>query len=379
MPKDIVKNLSIGNPEWNQGPNPLDIVPGYQPPQQASMPEEIDWSPRQIVSGMAKVKHYFSPKETLKRGFYPVGTDQGPEPRLPSRRETGQMMGSVMDPTQKMEMDMPMAPAMTPMAFGRKIGQIKKGAKSLANMKSISDDAYKQASKTLDAMTKEFPPLARQRLKDIEVFAGKAELQRGVGGRYWPKRVQPPTGTPSPKIQVPQFGTRPGYTTPHEGGHHIFETIYELTGEAPHKFSRKFRAMVNEAVSEDLPRRVGFFGHYDKFVNKAESAVQKGFITRKQASALSTRFLEGYKRAIPHEMFANTYHRALKEGLKGEEAVRVSLKAIINNRERMRKLAANFSMYEKKLSERLDELVRVSKKAQKLEFPKTTVRPLGGK
>jgi hypothetical protein len=344
MPNDIVRNMRL-SPDWNEMPIPVGTVP-------------------------QGVKEYLRPQSFLKRGFYPVGTDQGPEPRLPSRRETGRMMGSVMDPARNIVM---------PLGFAKRISQVQRGAQRLKNMKSISNEAYEQATKTLNNMAREFPPLARQRLQDVEVLAGKSEVSKGVGGRYWPERVQPPVGGPAPKIQVPEFGTRPGYTLPHEGGHHVFETIYELTGEMPQNFSPKFRAMVNEAVSVDIPRRVDFHKHYDRLLEKALKAKNQGWVTNAQVNDLAVRFLEGYKRAIPHEMFANIYQRALKEGLKGEEAVRVSLKGMINNRERMRKLAASFSMYEKRLSERLDDLIRVSKEAQKLEFPKITVRPLGGK
>lgn len=340
MADDITKQMQIGSPDW--GALPVGTIP-------------------------QGVKDYLQPKSFMKRGFYPVGTDQGPEPKLLDRRTQAKMMGSVMDPAEQMQLDQPMAdpmPAMTPFVFGKRISQMKKGTQRLASMKSISGEAFEQASKNLDSMVKEFPPLARERLGDIEILAGKSEVQKGVGGRYFPRRTPPPGETAS-KIQLPEFSTRAGYTLPHEGGHHVFETIYELTGEMPQKFSKKFRAMVNDAVSEDIPRRVGFFKHYNIFLDKAKEAQRAGFVTNKQVNELAERFLEGYKRALPHELFANTYHRALQEGLKGEEAVRVSLKAIINNRENMRKLSNSFSMYEKRISGRLDELVSRQKAASK--------------
>jgi len=326
-----------------------------------------DWSGEQMASGVSRgakfLEEYFSPKKVVERGFYPALTDQGPEPKVPDRRTLGSMMRSGVDPLAGVQHDQPSVDpvsAMSPLGFARQLGKLKEGAKKLRNMKSITDDVFNRSIRNLDRLGKEAPPLATQRLKGLEVMPQVSEVKSGVGGRYWPKRVPPP-GLKGPKIQVPKFGKRGYYTSLHEYGHHILETVYELTGEKVAKFSPKFRAMINEMISEDIPRRMEFHMYYDRFVEKLKSANRNGWLTDNEANGLATRFLDAYKRAIPHELFANTYYKALDEGLKGEEAVRVSLKAIINNREKMKKLSKSFSIYERQLTKHMDELVRRNK------------------
>lgn len=65
------------------------------------------------------VQKYLQPKEFLKRGFWPVGSDQGPEPKILDRRSQAKMLGSVADPAEGVHMDAPTMDPMPAMALTR--------------------------------------------------------------------------------------------------------------------------------------------------------------------------------------------------------------------------------------------------------------------
>jgi hypothetical protein len=299
MPDDIITQMKIKSPDWNFGGLPVGTVP-------------------------QAVKEYLHPRSFLKRGFYPVGTDQGPEPQMLSRKDQGKMMGSVMDPAQFVQHDQPamdMMPAISPL---RLAGRLKEIAKARA---AYTGEAYEAVLKNFQRMSKKAPQKFWDKISDVEAGVMRGDIKATHMG---PTPADLKKGYLGGKIK---FNTRAdlrvledlaesGY---HEMGHAISTMLKNYTAKNPEMIMLKHHMSGMKKVhqrAQILEQRLRL---------TAQNLMQKGDEHR---AKLIAGFAERVYLTSPEELLSRGMKNAFQRGEEFLPVVKSKMKNAVSTYER---------------------------------------------
>lgn len=240
----------------------------------------------------AAVKEYLSPRSFMKRGFYPMFEEEGP---IPSYED-------IITGKADAEIDMPMAPAISPLALRRTLrGAVRMRAKRF----KFGPERLEHELGQVDRLVDETPPGLAEWIRSFKLKSKIPGAQEGHG-YYFPKRRQAYADPYSMKYEV-------GPLAAHELHGHATQDVFRHRAPVGGALG-KVQLKVDEAV-------VGIHQMRAQLDYLERLGAISGNLAKEHRAASIEKILET---ADSGERIANSIETAMGKGVNYRDAVKAA-------------------------------------------------------